>query len=628
MGRGVVLSGGYDGHAGGAAVRGPDPRLGARRGRPRARCGLRSLGLRRADRGRLRGGHARPASRCSTPRGWGRGEIAAELGGLSPGKLHAADLAADALHRALGAACADAAVPLDAARTLVAMSGGVDSAVAALLVTRAGRDAVAVTLELWRDEENDAAASCCSADAVRLARSVAHRMGMPHFTLDLRAEFRAGVVDPFLAGYAAGETPNPCVGCNGHVRLDAMLELARRVWARRPRHRPLRAGHRRRAAARRRRPGQGPDLHALRALAGVAGADALPAGRADEAGGARAGRRGRAAGRDAAGVPGPVLPRRHGQGALPRAACGPGGRAGEIVSAAGDVRRRAPRLPPLHRRPAQGARRRRRPSRCTSCAPTRRRTASSSARATSSPSDRVPVRGARLHRPGCEVDAVRLRYHSRAVPCRVAGSPAAGPTARSSSSSANPSTAPPPDSPRAFCAATSSSAGRRSRDDPRTRCSRNCRPTSTRGRLPSRRPASRSPAAPPITRWRATTKSCAHRTTRRRPMTTWSGRGRTRTLSTASTGWQRIITQAGPELTWEWLIVDRDEALRPALPGRAARPRARRAGELRGDDGVEPPRGRADRGLHGADRPHPAHDGRHALGQAHPPVDLSNQLAS
>ncbi len=51
-------------------------------------------------------------------------------------------------------------------------------------------------------------------------------MDLPHFTVDLRSEFRAGVVEPFIAGYAAGETPNPCVGCNGHVRLDAMLELA------------------------------------------------------------------------------------------------------------------------------------------------------------------------------------------------------------------------------------------------------------------------------------------------------------------------------------------------------------------------------------------------------------------
>jgi tRNA-specific 2-thiouridylase len=155
--------------------------------------------------------------------------IAAELGGLSPGKFHAADLVADALHRALGAAArADAAVTADDGRVVVAMSGGVDSAVAALLV---GESAAAVTLELWADPENDAESSCCSAHAVRLARSLAHRMGMPHFTLDLRAEFRAGVVEPFLAGYAGGVTPNPCVGCNGHVRLDAMVEFADRLGA-------------------------------------------------------------------------------------------------------------------------------------------------------------------------------------------------------------------------------------------------------------------------------------------------------------------------------------------------------------------------------------------------------------
>jgi tRNA-specific 2-thiouridylase len=158
--------------------------------------------------------------------------IAAELGGLSPGKLHAADLAADALHRALGAAArAGASVPRAEGRTLVAMSGGVDSAVAALLVARAGREAVAVTLELWADPHNDAEASCCSAHAVRLARAVAHGMGLPHLTLDLREEFRAGVVEPFLADHAAGLTPNPCVRCNGHVRLDAMLEFAERLGA-------------------------------------------------------------------------------------------------------------------------------------------------------------------------------------------------------------------------------------------------------------------------------------------------------------------------------------------------------------------------------------------------------------
>jgi tRNA-specific 2-thiouridylase len=159
----------------------------------------------------------------------GTREIAAELGGLSVGKLHAADLAADALHWALGrAAAANAQLSPTPGRTVVAMSGGVDSAVAATL---SGPGAVAVTLELWADPDNDGESSCCSAQAVRTARALAHRMGMAHFTLDLREAFRAGVVQPYLDGHAAGTTPNPCVGCNGHVRLDAMLAFADRLGA-------------------------------------------------------------------------------------------------------------------------------------------------------------------------------------------------------------------------------------------------------------------------------------------------------------------------------------------------------------------------------------------------------------
>ena len=161
----------------------------------------------------------------------GAREIADELGGLSPAKLHAAEVAADALARALGAALRERGElerPASGQRTLVAMSGGVDSAVAALRCAQAG-ETVAVTLELWADAENDAERSCCSATAVAQARSLAHSMGLPHFTIDLRREFRDGVVQPFISGYADGETPNPCVGCNGHVRLDAMLELADRL---------------------------------------------------------------------------------------------------------------------------------------------------------------------------------------------------------------------------------------------------------------------------------------------------------------------------------------------------------------------------------------------------------------
>jgi tRNA-specific 2-thiouridylase len=176
----------------------------------------------------------------------GAHDVAAEIGGLSPGKFHAAELVADALARALGTAAYEGARVAPAGdRTLVAMSGGVDSAVAALLCARDANptapasdalarptgDVVAVTLELWADEANDAERSCCSASAVRLARGLAHRMGLPHFTLDLREQFRAGVVDPFLADWDAGLTPNPCIRCNGNVRLDAMLELADRLGA-------------------------------------------------------------------------------------------------------------------------------------------------------------------------------------------------------------------------------------------------------------------------------------------------------------------------------------------------------------------------------------------------------------
>jgi tRNA-specific 2-thiouridylase len=160
----------------------------------------------------------------------GAQEISQELGGLSPAKRHAAELAADALHRALGASArSHACLRMAAGRTLVAMSGGVDSAVAALLVNEAGDEAVGVTLELWSDPENDGELSCCSAQAVRGARELAHELGMAHLSIDLRAEFRAGVVDGWLADHASGLTPNPCVRCNGAVRLDAMLELAERL---------------------------------------------------------------------------------------------------------------------------------------------------------------------------------------------------------------------------------------------------------------------------------------------------------------------------------------------------------------------------------------------------------------
>jgi tRNA-specific 2-thiouridylase len=160
-------------------------------------------------------------------------EVDEAVGGLTPAKLHAAQLAADALHRALASAAASAetlAAPRSG-RVLVAMSGGVDSAVAALLERERGVEVLAVTLKLWADPETDGAKACCSPEAVLGARAVAHSLGIPHLTLDLEQEFRRRVVGAFLDGYGAGATPNPCIFCNGEVRIAAMVDLAERLGA-------------------------------------------------------------------------------------------------------------------------------------------------------------------------------------------------------------------------------------------------------------------------------------------------------------------------------------------------------------------------------------------------------------
>jgi tRNA-uridine 2-sulfurtransferase len=137
-------------------------------------------------------------------------------------------LAVDALANALGPVFRAAPEP---GRVAVAMSGGVDSAVALL---RAAPNAIGVTLRLWLDPRGpDAERACCSPASVVAARETCHRLGLPHVTLDLREEFRRTVVGSFVRGYADGETPNPCVRCNGSFRFGELLAFSRRAGAKR-----------------------------------------------------------------------------------------------------------------------------------------------------------------------------------------------------------------------------------------------------------------------------------------------------------------------------------------------------------------------------------------------------------
>ena len=151
------------------------------------------------------------------------------LGGLTlleaaavPGETLAADALANALAQVFHAAP-------NPDRIAVAMSGGVDSAVALL---RAGPRAIGVTLRLWIDPAApDSERACCSPEAVIAARETCHALSLPHVTLDLREEFRRAIVAPFVRGYARGETPNPCIRCNGSFRFAELLAFAERAGA-------------------------------------------------------------------------------------------------------------------------------------------------------------------------------------------------------------------------------------------------------------------------------------------------------------------------------------------------------------------------------------------------------------
>ncbi len=116
-------------------------------------------------------------------------------------------------------------------RVLVAMSGGVDSSLAAAMLKQQGHDVVGVTLHLWDAEGEDKVGRCCAPEDRDDARRTCELLGVPHYVIDERQAFRSQVVDPFIAQNLAGQTPIPCVACNQHVKLTRLWQLAQSFGA-------------------------------------------------------------------------------------------------------------------------------------------------------------------------------------------------------------------------------------------------------------------------------------------------------------------------------------------------------------------------------------------------------------
>lgn len=115
-------------------------------------------------------------------------------------------------------------------KVFVAMSGGVDSSVAALILKQQGYDVTGITMQIWPQEKNSPKA-CCSLDAVSDARRVAWLIDIPHYVMNFRDEFKEKVIDYFCREYVRGHTPNPCIACNHYIKFESLLRKAMAMGA-------------------------------------------------------------------------------------------------------------------------------------------------------------------------------------------------------------------------------------------------------------------------------------------------------------------------------------------------------------------------------------------------------------
>ena len=114
-------------------------------------------------------------------------------------------------------------------KVLVAMSGGIDSSIAALMLNEEGYEVIGITMKTWDYASSGGSkkeTGCCSLDSINDARTLAVNCGFPHYILDIRNEFGGFIIDNFVEEYLAGRTPNPCVLCNTHIKWEALLKRA------------------------------------------------------------------------------------------------------------------------------------------------------------------------------------------------------------------------------------------------------------------------------------------------------------------------------------------------------------------------------------------------------------------